>query len=503
MSSFRRRQTVQPIPGTRPSPSGAPLLSTGLPAIDDLLGGGLPLSTILLIETDFPSSYSELLLRYWIAQGLESGQDVCVAASGGEGGPDGVVEGLMGAEEEKGASKEDKEDRDREERLKEEMKIAFRYEGMKAHQTSLPERASSAGDADNYSSVFDLTTTRQLSARDRELLHLIDVDELSESGEPAELHDALYGRIEKLVNDGGYRQSADPSAPRRALRLAFSHFGSPSWSSVSPSVLFSFLLRLRHLLSTSNASCILTFPSHLFASPSSSSSPLLTRLSHAAHSVLRLTSFSSSPLLAAQFPRHSGLLSFPKLPCPPGGGLVPPGAKLSVLRGLGGGAAQEGRDNLIGFRVKRKRFVVEVVSDDPVAGDEEEKKAKERRRRVEEANRKEREMAEGMGATDVLLTQVERRTATIRIGGEEHQQHEHEHGPGCSHSHALDLPPPVPILESEVTAVTAVPAPKKSAFRKKGVRMGGVGFADDGAEGQQQKASVSSMIHSRPDLLDF
>ncbi|BGP15453.1 Elongator subunit elp4 [Rhodosporidiobolus nylandii] len=459
MSSFRRRQTVQPIPGTRPSPSGAPLLSTGLPAIDDLLGGGLPLSTILLIETDFPSSYSELLLRYWIAQGLESGQDVCVAASGGEGGPDGVVEGLMGAEEEKGASKEDKEDRDREERLKEEMKIAFRYEGMKAHQTSLPERASSAGDADNYSSVFDLTTTRQLSARDRELLHLIDVDELSESGEPAELHDALYGRIEKLVNDGGYR--------------------------------------------TSNASCILTFPSHLFASPSSSSSPLLTRLSHAAHSVLRLTSFSSSPLLAAQFPRHSGLLSFPKLPCPPGGGLVPPGAKLSVLRGLGGGAAQEGRDNLIGFRVKRKRFVVEVVSDDPVAGDEEEKKAKERRRRVEEANRKEREMAEGMGATDVLLTQVERRTATIRIGGEEHQQHEHEHGPGCSHSHALDLPPPVPILESEVTAVTAVPAPKKSAFRKKGVRMGGVGFADDGAEGQQQKASVSSMIHSRPDLLDF
>ncbi|GAA5987407.1 hypothetical protein JCM11641_002279 [Rhodosporidiobolus odoratus] len=510
MSSFRRRQAAVTIPGTRTSPSSpSPLVSTGLPALDDLIGGGLPLSSLLLIESDHPTNYSHLILKYFIAQGLECGHDVAVLAAGGEGGPEGVVEGLM-ATENAGTAKdtrEDREERDREEQLREKMKIAFRYEGMKAHQTSLPEQAASSTGEDTYSSIFDLTSTRQLSSSDRKLLHLINVDDFP-SAAPNELYDTLYHRIEKLINDGGFRQGNESSAPtpRQALRLALSNFGSPAWSAVSPSVLFSFLLRLRHLLSTTTCVTLLTFPSHLFSSsPSSSpSSPLLIRLSHVAHGILRLTSFSSSPLLSSQYPRHSGLLSFPKLPSPPSGsgGLIPPGSKLSVLRGLGGGG--QGRDNLIGFRVKRRRFVVEVLSEDPVAaagGEEEvERKKRERRKRVEEANRREREveseLAEGEGigkgreeATDVLLRKVGERVASVRIGGEE---------PGLSGKmnakEGGDGPLPLPAT-----------APKKSSFKKKGVRMGGVSFggADEADEKKEPKPSVSSMLHKRPDLLDF
>ena len=155
MSSFRRRTAVQPIPGTRPSPyNAAPLLSTGLTSLDDLLGGGLPLSTSLLIESDSPTSYAELLLRYWIAQGLECGQEVIVVASGLDGGPRAVVDALMEVDGGRpvadsssssfstaGMSRqdvqEDEEEKRQEENLKEQMKIAFRYEGLRQHQTTI------------------------------------------------------------------------------------------------------------------------------------------------------------------------------------------------------------------------------------------------------------------------------------------------------------------------------------------------------------------------------
>ncbi|GJN89572.1 hypothetical protein Rhopal_002559-T1 [Rhodotorula paludigena] len=432
MSSFRRRTAVQPIQGTRPSPyNAAPLLSTGLSSIDDLLGGGLPLSTSLLIEADSPTSYADLLLRYWIAQGLECGQEVLVAASGLDGGPEGIVEALMEVDggrpaETNGLSKEDaaedEEERKQEEALQEKMKIAFRYEGMRQHQTTVdPSRNTSTNDSGTYCSIFDLTMPRQLSATHRQLIHLVDIDDLS--GGSRGPYDALYSRIESLVQDGG------------------------------------------------------------FFSPSSPSSPLVVRLSHAADGVLRLTSFASSPLHALTFPRHAGLLSFPKLPLLPPGSLVPPGSKLSVLRGLGGGG--EGRDNLVGFRVKRRRFVVEVVSDDPVAGTGEDEEREKRRKRVEEANRKEREMAQGRSGTEVLLGLGDR-VAQVRIGDE------------------VEAPRrAVQVVAAEPAGATVTADPLK----RKGVRMGGVQFAqEDNAAPpprERKKVSVARMVHEQPDLLDF
>ncbi|TNY18250.1 Elongator complex protein 4 [Rhodotorula diobovata] len=499
MSSFRRRTAVQPMAGTRPSPyNAAPLVSTGLTSIDDLLGGGLPLSTSLLIEADSPTSYADLLLRYWVAQGLECGQDVLVVASGLDGGPEGVVEALMDVDGGRSAqaaplSKEDatddEEERKQEEALKEKMKIAFRYEGLRPHQTTVDaSRGSTAVDSGTYCSVFDLTSTRQLSPSDRKLLHLVDVDDLSgASSSSGGTYELLYEQIERLVESGGFRSSSDPSAPRKALRIALAGFGSPTWGTATPAALFSFLHRLQHLLRQSNASCVLTFPAHLYAttaptaslpSSSTSSSPLLSRLSHTVDGVLRLTSFALSPLLSQTFPRHAGLLSTPKLPLLPPGTLVPPGSKLSVLRGLGGGS--DARDNLVGFRVKRRRFVVEVVTDDPVGGDreDEEKRERERRRKkVEEANRKERDMAQGRSGAEIMLGMGER-VAQVRIGGpDEGERGEGERGEG------------------------GAPGAGGPVRERSTGMSGGVGAGQ--APRPAKKVSVARMVHERPDLLDF
>ncbi|GAA5850294.1 hypothetical protein JCM9279_006518 [Rhodotorula babjevae] len=495
MSSFRRRTAVQPLSGTRPSPyNAAPLVSTGLTALDDLLGGGLPLSTSLLVEADSPTSYADLVLRYWVAQGLECAQDVLVVASGLDGGPAGLVEALMGVDG--GGARaarstedalEDEEEQRSDEALKDKMKIAFRYEGMRAHQTTVDAARATAVDSGTYCSVFDLTSTRQLSPSDRTLLHLVDVDELSgASTSTGGKYELVYDQVERLVEQGGFRSSSDPSAPRKALRIALAGFGGPSWGPATAPALFAFLHRLRHLLRQSHASCVLTFPAHLHATsaptaslPSSTtpSSPLVSRLSHAVDAVLRLTSFASSPLLARTFPRHAGLVSTPKLPLLPPGTLVPPGSKLSVLRALGGGG--DARDNLVGFRVKRRRFVVEVVTDDPVGGEGDKEKEKEerererRRRRVEEANRKEREMAEGRSGAEVMLG-VGERVAQVRIGGPEADE-----------------------LGAAAQARPAAPADGPSA------RVRGGGAPAGGAGRAPKKVSVARMVHERPDLLDF
>ena len=84
LSAFKRRTTSKqpPLPsGTRPSP-GSPattITSTGIPSLDDILGGGLPLScTLLALAPDVHSAYGELVVKYFAAQGLACGQRVCI-----------------------------------------------------------------------------------------------------------------------------------------------------------------------------------------------------------------------------------------------------------------------------------------------------------------------------------------------------------------------------------------------------------------------------------------
>lgn len=91
---------------------------------------------------------------------------------------------------------------------------------------------------------------------------------------------------------------------------------------------------------------------------------LVRRLEYTADGVIQVSSFAGSPAQLAAFPKHSGLLRIPSLPSI--GSLVPPSAKLSVLRGLGGGGPGEsGGGGLdLGFRIKRRRFIIEPLRDD-------------------------------------------------------------------------------------------------------------------------------------------
>lgn len=60
--------------GTRPGLSGQTLVSTGLADFDKLLGGGVPLGTVILLLEDNHTQNHSTLLKYFLAEGAANKQ---------------------------------------------------------------------------------------------------------------------------------------------------------------------------------------------------------------------------------------------------------------------------------------------------------------------------------------------------------------------------------------------------------------------------------------------
>ena len=136
MSSFKRKPGAAPVgAGTRVSAGStlSAVTSTGISSLDDILGGGLPLSCSLVVAApDVHSSYGELMQKYFAAQGLAGGQRVFVVAPEEARWvedlmwmPNGVAVGADPDPEDEGAASGKK------------VTIAWRYEKMKQFQTTV------------------------------------------------------------------------------------------------------------------------------------------------------------------------------------------------------------------------------------------------------------------------------------------------------------------------------------------------------------------------------
>jgi hypothetical protein len=79
-SSFRRNKAVEGnggsssssllgLKGTKPWTGGITLTSSGIAALDNLLGGGMPLGTCLYLQEDrWTDSLGRALLKYWCSE---------------------------------------------------------------------------------------------------------------------------------------------------------------------------------------------------------------------------------------------------------------------------------------------------------------------------------------------------------------------------------------------------------------------------------------------------
>ncbi|ORX58073.1 PAXNEB-domain-containing protein [Hesseltinella vesiculosa] len=371
--SFRKRNADQqpklPSGSKLSAYNGQLLISTGAPSLDDILGGGLPVGTILVIKEDRATTYAQLLLKYFVAQGIASKQH-CVLVSKDDD-PVEMTRQLMWL----ASSEADLDDDDEHVKTKtssdnDRMKIAWRYSHLKKFDTSVnakpaPPPVQKPKDAHTKSnepapfcSLFDLTKRIPDAVLEEADLTTIDpsLDPLNNS-DTDEYLDLLH-RLRKIVLEGQFSSAVPvpPGTSRQALRIAIHSLASPNWQTKSPHDVCKFFQALRGLLRFSFGAAVITLPAYLYEEVPN----YVRRVEHLADAVLEIESFAGSSKHNDQpyTQTYHGFFHVHKLPVL--NSLLPPSTKLSVLSG--GGA------NDLAFKLRRKRFAIETFHLPPEGG---------------------------------------------------------------------------------------------------------------------------------------
>ncbi|KAG8785844.1 hypothetical protein FRB91_000696 [Serendipita sp. 411] len=366
MSTFKRRvqgNQIQPMRGTIPV-SGAPSLlqvSTGIPSLDDLLGGGLPLGQVLLVlAPDYHSSWGELVARYFIAQGLSSEHHLLVS----DHKPSRLASGCMWYPTSRGQAMSESENQEiesNEQAQDDKVKIAWRYEQLRQFKTTVETTESRTED---YCHTFDLATTVSSTV----IQKAIDDGRLvyyeGENDANADTPTAFLQRLPDITGNG--------QRIKLPTRICINDFGGYHWGEARPSDLLHFLLRLRSSIRNTTACALLTLPAQL--SNPDYAPHWITKLSYLSDGCISFKGITSDPILGPTFPSYSGLLTVHSTPSPHT--LLDPSRRFSQLRGLNTasststniiGEAGNGENNLA-FKCMRKRFVVETLHLDVEGG---------------------------------------------------------------------------------------------------------------------------------------
>ncbi|XP_058402170.1 elongator complex protein 4 isoform X1 [Diceros bicornis minor] len=289
------------IAGTRPSVrNGQLLVSSGLPALDQLLGGGLAVGTLLLIEEDKYNIYSPLLFKYFLAEGIINGHTLLVASSK-EDPADILQPGPV-------SSSRFGHYYDASKRIPQEL-----IEASKWHGFFLPEKMSSTLNVESCS----------LTHGYMKLLHF----------------------IQNIIYEEGFDGSNPQKKQKNILRIGIQNLGSPLWGDdicctencKNSQSLTKFLYVLRGLLRTSLSVCIITVPTHLIQNKA-----IIARLTNLSDTVVGLESFIGSerdtnPL----YKDYHGLIHIRQIP------------RLNNLIG----DVSDVKD--LAFKLKRKLFTIE------------------------------------------------------------------------------------------------------------------------------------------------
>ncbi|KAJ7042524.1 PAXNEB-domain-containing protein [Mycena alexandri] len=335
--SFKRK-----TPRAAAASPSTTLLSTGVPSLDDILGGGLPLScSLVLTAPDLHSEYGELVQKYFVAQGLAAQQNVVVVVGGA--GAKWVGECMwLPANANAQTGVEDNEEAGTS--SGEKIRIAWRYEQMKPFQTTVadPSTSSTAATADACR-AFDLTTRIPASVVDEALSsHRVSVVSIDGVGDGPSTNRVL-ARLEQVL----------AGATDALTRVCVPGLGSPRWGDLSAQDILRFLHSLRALLRRHAHACASV---SLAAEWSVDSAGWYQKLGWVSDGAITMNAFTANPALAAAFPAHHGLLQIHTLPAPTA--LVPASDRFSTLRGT---AAVGGGENNLGFKCTRKRLVFETV----------------------------------------------------------------------------------------------------------------------------------------------
>jgi len=341
VSSFvRKSQSRVPyIAGSKPSIHNAQLLvSTGVPTIDQAVGGGVAVGTCVIVEEDMFGTYSHLFLKHFLAEGVINKQSVYVASLSRT--PDDIIKQLPASAKDELVPAQETGD---------ELRIAWRYKNVMCDQ----DAAQTFGNYFDVSRTLDGEQLGRVSVAKFGYEHRTDISPQSciyKQFQSCPSYGALLSSLKSTVESQGFLTD---SGPTNILRIGLHSLGSPLWhpqhQGASSSAhhqggserqaLLRFLLHLRSLLRASYSVCVLTIPSHLFEDAVS-----VWEMEQLGDTVLGFESFAGSdkPIHPA-YKDFQGLFHMVRLPC------------LNSLQPYQPDTLQ------YAFKVHRKRFSVEKL----------------------------------------------------------------------------------------------------------------------------------------------
>ncbi|CAH0553131.1 unnamed protein product [Brassicogethes aeneus] len=263
------------------------LISSGIPSLDDLLGGGLPVGTVALIEEDLHGAYSKIILKYFLAEGIVSKHSTLIASQ--DINPFNIIKELPAVIDSDPESSKPKTSG-----TSDKMKIAFRYQNI---QVSNDSKLHSLG---HY---YDLSKNMSLNDIENSDISYWSGQRLENGSNsfanPA--YNQLLKSIKDKIKDGKFFLKDNPSK-KSILRIGIHSLGSPMWlpyrkalhSIDSSRDLDMFIFCLRALVRSAYAVAVITIPTHLYHEVS------LERCVHSSDIAMRLQAFCGTELESNQ-----------------------------------------------------------------------------------------------------------------------------------------------------------------------------------------------------------
>ncbi|KAM3968273.1 elongator complex protein 4 [Aphomia sociella] len=336
MNSFHKANDsrISSIHGTKLK-NNLPFISSGIPSLDHVIGGGLPSGGIFAVEEDVLGNYSRVLIKYFLAEGVICKHDLLITSA--DENPRDVVQELpqpciapLDDEVHTASQGVDK------------MKIAWRYEG-------LSQVESSFGSNTTFGHHFDLSKHIDADIIKNCNIRYCDpnTDQQNVNGFRNGLYTNLLNNIKNIISKDEYQSNSKNQ--KNMLRISIQSLGSPIWmakdcdeNTVGTEYghdLVKFMYCLRVILRDKNAVAFVTLPSHLF-----DDEHLMKRLLYSVDNAVKIESFAgSSRETNPVYKDYHGLFHITKLSTPfsmvP---FVPPSLDLA-------------------FKLKRKKFLIEKL----------------------------------------------------------------------------------------------------------------------------------------------
>ncbi|PVU91530.1 hypothetical protein BB561_004357 [Smittium simulii] len=315
--SFRKAgQQQQPkLPqGTKYNANNSVLLvSTGISSLDEVLGGGVAVGTVVLVLEDRLTGYSKTVQSLFEAQSICSLQNLVVVRHALEN-KSVLAATLPGIYK---PSSADKPSNTKNTAADQNMKIAWRYNKLgsfgdnnkhdpkeKQKEAIIDQTADQKNELNGvkreaeFNTVFDLTKSMDIGLVNSSDIECIDLQEVAKQCKDTKsTYASVFERISLSIEEGGY-SSLQVAGKREVARVSIHNIGSPLWdvdceeSNGRDKELLNFFHSLRGLMRYSFGVCMVSLSPSLFTNHLTMGRlAILRKIEQLCDSVIELESF--------------------------------------------------------------------------------------------------------------------------------------------------------------------------------------------------------------------